>query len=409
MSWREITGVLLAAGMMWAPAAHGLEIGPESNFCAALRALPAGEDLILQPGDYEGACIIKRGGTPGAPVSIRAADPERKPRIIFRGRDANVLEVRASHVRIDGLVFAPTQWGVDGIRVFGGTDITVENCEFSGQGGIAVVSNHASVTGLSVLRNVITGSNSTGMYFGCHDGVKCRVSDLRIEGNFIHQVQAMDPEIGYGLQVKLNSVGVIRDNVVVDTKGPGIMVYGSRDGLSASVVERNFVMGSRGSSGIVVGGGPVTVRNNIAVANAEGGIGLEDYGNRGLLRGVIVAHNTLYKNTEGGIVAPRKGRLTEAVIANNAVQGRGDRPVLPREYAGLRLTGNVDCTWMPCFTNAEGLDFSPGAGSPLSLRGTVSLEPWAPRDDYFGLKRGLLPAMGAVERGVGSIQLKPKR
>jgi hypothetical protein len=39
----------------------------------------------------------------------------------------------------------------------------------------------------------------------------------------------------------------------------------------------------------------------------------------------------------------------------------------------------------------------------------VSLEPWAPRDDYFGLKRGLLPAMGAVERGVGSIQLKPKR
>lgn len=409
MSWKAIAGALLAAGVLWAPPAHALEIGPDSNFCAALRGLPPGEDLILQPGDYEGACVIKRGGTLEAPVAIRAADPQRKPRIVYRGRNANVLEVRASHVRIDGLAFAPTQWGVDGIRIFGGTDITVENCEFSGLGGIAVVSNHESVTGLSVLRNSIVGSKSTGMYFGCHEGVKCRVTDLRVEGNFIHQVQATDPEIGYGLEVKLNSVGVIRDNVIVDTKGPGIMVYGSRDALAVSVVERNFVMNSRGSSGIVVGGGPAIIRNNIAVGNVEGGIGLEDYGRRGLLRGIVVAYNTLYKNAEGGVVAPREGRLGEATIASNAIHGRAERRGVPREYRGLRVTGNVDCTWLQCFTNPEGLDFSPTPGSLLSLRGTVSLEPWAPRDDYFGLKRSLLPVMGAVEQGIGSIQLGPKR
>jgi hypothetical protein len=409
MARSGITAVLLAGAILWGASAHALEIGPDSNLCAALRALPPGEDLILQPGDYEGACVIRRGGTREAPVTIRAADPDRKPRIVYRGADVNLLEVRASHVRIDGLAFAPTQQSVDGIRIFGGTNITVQNCEFTGMGGIAVVSNHDSVSGLSVLRNVIVGSNSTGMYFGCHEGVKCRVTDLRIEGNFIQRVHALDPEIGYGLQVKVNSVGAIRDNVIVETKGPGIMVYGSRDSSELSIVERNFVMGSRGSSGIVIGGGPVIVRNNIAIANAEGGIGLEDYGRRGLLRHIVIAHNTLYKNGEGGIVAPRERRVHDATLANNVVQGRGDRPALPREHPGLRLTGNVDCTWLVCFANPEALDFSPRPGSLLSLRGTVPLEPWAPRDDYFGLKRNLLPIMGAVEEAMGPIQIAPKR
>ncbi len=408
MRWKVLGG-LLAAGLLWPTTGRALEIGPDSNLCAALRVLPPTEALVLRPGEYEGPCAIKRGGTREAPLVIRAADPQRKPRIVYRGRSANVLEVKASHVRIDGLAFGPTQGGIDGIRVFGGTGITVENCEFSGLGGIAVVANHESVSGLSVLRNVITASNSTGMYFGCHEGVKCRVIDLRVEGNFIHQVQAPDPEVGYGLQVKLNSAGVIRDNVIVDTKGPGIMVYGSRDGLTVSVVERNLVMASRGSAGIVLGGGPVIARNNIAVGNAEGGIVLQDYGRRGLLRGLIVAHNTLYKNGESGIVVPREGRLQEATIVNNAAQGRGDKPALPREYPGLRLAANVDCTWAPCFANPDGLDFSPVLGSLLSAPGSLRSEPWAPTHDYFGAARGMLPVVGAVEHRSGPIRLGPKR
>src|SRR5262249_60454443 len=103
------------------------------------------------------------------------------------------------------------------------------------------------------------------------------------------------------MQVKLNSVAVIRDNVVVKTKGPGIMVYGSRDLLTRTVVERNFVTASRSSSGIVIGGGPVVVRNNIAVGNADYGIVLENYHRRGLLRGIVVARNTAYGDLKGAI------------------------------------------------------------------------------------------------------------
>ena len=65
------------------------------------------------------------------------------------------------------------------------------------------------------------------------------ISSLRVRFNRV---------FGYGIEVKLNTGGVVRDNVIIDTKGPGIMVYGARDLVTVSVVERNFTRGSRTSS-----------------------------------------------------------------------------------------------------------------------------------------------------------------
>src|SRR5262249_48916457 len=156
-----------------------------------------------------------------------AADPERRPRIVYTGRVSNVLEVRASHVTIRGLEFGPTLADIDAIRVFGGGGVTVEGCRFSDLGGIAVVANHASVSGLTGGRNEIPFPGATAMYFGCHDGKGCIVDNLVVERNYIRRVTAVESQVGYGVQFKLNTVGVIRDNVIVDTKGPGIMVYGA--------------------------------------------------------------------------------------------------------------------------------------------------------------------------------------
>jgi Right handed beta helix region len=403
----RVAAAALFCVLVWSPPVGAVELGPGGDLCAAMNALAPGAELVLEPGDYQGPCTIRRGGTAGAPILIRAADPEHRPRIVYTGDTANVLAVQASHVRIRGLTFGPTQGGVDTIRIFGGTDISVEQCLFSGVGGIAVVANSASVTRLAVVRNVIERSGSTGMYFGCHDGIRCGVSGLRVEGNFIREVRAVDPEIGYGLEVKLNSSGIIRDNVIVDTKGPGIMVYGSRDLLASSLVERNFVMGSHTSSGIVVGGGPVVVRNNISVGNAEGGIGLEDYGRRGLLRGVVVAHNTLYRNIAAGIFVPGD-TVQDATLMNNAAQARAGTPAFPKSQPGLRQAGNIDCTWAPCFAEPDRLDFSPLLGSLLSTPGSARSEAWSPADDYFRTRRAPLPIPGAVERQAGSVTLGPK-
>ena len=111
------------------------------------------------------------------PTVIRAKTLSPRPRIVYTGSTANALDIKADHVTIRGLAVGPTQRNVDGIRIFGRTGITVEDCEFSGLGGIAVVANHTSNQGLIVRRNTIRDSEATAMYFGCHDGITCVATD----------------------------------------------------------------------------------------------------------------------------------------------------------------------------------------------------------------------------------------
>ena len=397
-------GTMVALFALAASPSAAREIGPEADLCGEINRLTPGEELVLRPGDYQGPCTIRRGGEPGAPLVIRAAEPARPPRIVYDGRMTNVLEVRASHVVIRGLEFGPTQSSVDAVRIFAANDVVVEDCRFTGLGGIAVVANHSSLHGLTVRRNVIRDSKATAMYFGCHNGLTCVVTGLVVEGNHIRGVTAPDPEIGYGIQVKLNSSAVIRDNLISDTKGPGIMVFGARDLVSSSLVERNVVVGSRTSSGIVVGGGPAVIRNNVSALNGEAGIGLEDYHRRGLLRAIAVVANTVYKNAAGGITAPESG-LRDVAVINNAAHAPAGRPSVPARQPGLQLAGNVDCTWVPCFANPDGMDFSPFPGSPLVGLGVLQGKPWFPKDDFFGTRRGPLPTVGAIERPSGPIPL----
>jgi len=406
---RALLGAVAMVGMAAAPAAAQAvrETGPEGNFCAELQSLPPGGELALRPGEYRGPCKIRRGGAPGAPIVLRAADPGRRPRIGYPGRASNVIEVRASHVVIRGLEFSTTLADVDAIRIFGGTDITVEDCRFTDIGGISVVANHNSVQGLTVRGNEILSSNTTAMYFGCHDGRWCMISDLVVELNYIRRVTAPETAIGYGVQLKLNTTGVIRDNVIIDTKGPGIMVYGAADPRRVSVVERNFVMGSHTSAGIVVGGGPAVVWNNIAQDNAGGGVALQDYGKRGLLRGVIVSHNTLYRNGGRGIVLP--DQVLDAIVANNAVVSRDGTGALPVGPAGVVLRGNVDCTFGGCFVRPDAGDFSPVSGSALGAGGPRESGSWVPREDFSGAPRGAHPIAGALERGAAPVPAGTKR
>ena len=241
----------------------------------------------------------------------------------------------------------------------------------------------------------MTDSGATAMYFGCHDGIGCQISNLLVERNFIRGVDAPDPEIGYGIQVKLNSVGGIRDNVIVDTKGPAIMVYGATDESKANVVERNFVAGSRTSSGILIGGGPALVRNNIASSNFEGGITLQDYANRGLLRKITIVHNSTFKSSAGELLVPSHARLTDVLLANNATQAKEGHRALPSDRSGLTLRGNVDCSAAACFVDPEGRNFSPVASSPLK-RVREPSDILLPADDFYGRRRGESVVAGAV-------------
>jgi hypothetical protein len=401
--WQYLAFSLVAL-LFFSDLSPGKEIGPEANFCAEINALQPGDELVLRGGKYQGPCTIRRGGRPGAPTIIRAENLLHRPWIVYEGQSDNVLNIRADYVTIRGLNIGPTQTDVDGIRIYARSGITIEDCQFSEMGGIAVVANHNSARGLIVSRNIITNTLATAMYFGCHDGSSCVISELFIERNFIRGVSAPDPAIGYGIQVKLNSVGILRDNVIVGAKGPGIMVYGTHDLNLRNVVEGNFVANSRTSSGIVVGGGPADVWNNISVENREAGIGIQDYTGRGLLRKITIDHNTIYNNSQSGI-AVRSQREVDVTISNNAIASRPGTPALPAMQDGLKMFANQNCRANNCFTNPEQRDFTPQADSPLNTARNGNDHSRNLDRDYFGLRRSPNSPVGAIERPGGVVVL----
>src|SRR5580704_17564846 len=99
-----------------------IELGPDGDLCGALRRVEAGDEVVLQAGEYRGGCAVRRGGLPNAPLVIRAADPEHPPRLTHPGL-VNMLEIRASDVVVRGLAFGPTIADADGVRIFGGERI----------------------------------------------------------------------------------------------------------------------------------------------------------------------------------------------------------------------------------------------------------------------------------------------
>jgi hypothetical protein len=380
------------------------EIGSEANLCAEINSLQPGEILTLMPGDYRGPCKIRRGGTAGSPIVIRGQSIIEKPRIVYEGQDSNVFEIIADYVTLRSLKIGPTKRNVAGVRILARAGITVEDCEFSQLGGIAIAATRTSVDGLYVRRNIVIDSSATAMYFGCHDGMECQISNLSVERNFIRGVDAVEPEIGYGIQLKLNTTGVISDNVIADTKGPGIMVYGSSDQNRPSLIERNFISGSRQSSGVLVGGGPARVRNNIVSRNFQGGITLQDYADRGLLRKISVLNNTSFKNDFGEFVVPLQATLSEVLFASNAAVTSDGAQAFPRRQTGLELRQNIDCTTRVCFTDPLSLNFSPIPASPLAHVANLG-DAALPLDDYYGRSRNGRLTAGAVAFAAPPIRL----
>jgi hypothetical protein len=71
------------------------------------------------------------------------------------------------------------------------------------------------------------------------------------------------------------------------------MVYGAvkSDSIYANIVRNNILVGSREEAGIVSGGGPSTIAKNLTIG-CNGGISVQNYGNRNLLHNVVLSSNT---------------------------------------------------------------------------------------------------------------------
>ncbi len=390
-------------------AVHGTTyvVNPSSAWCNVVNAAAPADTIVFSAGTYLGTCSLTVSGSSGASITLRSQSAALSDRAVlaYPGTSNNIIDVYGSYLVIRWLTFGPTAAGagVNPIKLRTSVqNVVIDQNVFDGT-DIAVAANSTGSTyqDISVTNNVLTNLQSTGLYFGCHDGTSCHALNILIQGNWIDGVQPGDG-VGYGLEIKLNSYATIVENTITNSQGPGIDVYGSNRGDPASVVERNDVEGSRTDAGINVGGGPAIVRNNIVVGNQYNGIWAQDYGGRHLQQNVWIVENTVLANHTGGIQVSNWQAGAGNVLAFNAIAPLAGTPSLtPASPLADPLLGNVSCSpAASCFAQPDTApyDLWPLAGGPLIGAAGSGAEPWRVTEDFLCAARGLSADVGAMQR-----------
>lgn len=305
---------------------------------AAIDALHAGDQLVLRGGAYvlRKRLRVVAVGTASGPIVVKAATGER-PVIKQTNAEANIIEiVKSRHFVLRGVEL---QGGSHGVHLEESDFITVEDCEIHHTGDVAIAANSGGAyEGLRLLRNDIhdTDGSGEGMYLGCNEDA-CRVANSLIEGNHVHHTNGATVEEGDGIELKEGSFNnVIRDNVVHDTRYPGIITYGTVGNGAANIIEGNFVWNSGDDDNAIQTAADAIIRNNIILGSP---IGLQR--NQSASPGNIeVTHNTIIS---GGDCINVRDVVGPVLIANNAVYSKRGAAIhlLSGDTARVTLVGNV--------------------------------------------------------------------
>ncbi len=379
-------------------------VSPEEDFCKVFNEdAGPGDVVLLLPGMHNGPCVLSTGGLPGEPKVLRAQNPDQLTAFVYNGNSSNIIDVKASDIVIDGFFFGPSNDAITAIKIKSGDRTSVLHNHFFQIGGISVAANSSDSEGIEIRENLFEDLMGTGIYLGCHPGMSsCTAADFLIADNLFTGVDS--EEIGYGLEIKRDSYGIVRDNVIDDTKGPGIEIYGSSDLSRINLVEGNIVGGSRTSASLEIAGGPTIVRNNIVLGGNDGGLLVYNYGGNGFVHEIQILGNTIIGD-EGpavDLLSWVPGKSLE-MTGNVVWQESGAGPAMPAPIPDTIMNGNVDCTSPgECWVDAMNRDLWPLADGPLLTMGAVPMLAEL-EVDFCGNERGEVPHVGALEwiRGGG--------
>lgn len=321
------------------------DIYPADDLYARLGSLQAGDEVIVHAGTYmtPGYLDYTWTGIGSQPIIIRAADGDRP--VIVGTFAQNTLNIHGTNFTFKGFEI---KGGSHGLRLSDIDHAVFEDLVIHDIGDVGISCNlsPANCNDLTIRHNEIyntgqDGGTGEGLYLGCNDG-SCLTTASLIENNYIHDMGGTQ---GDGIEIKTGSyANLVRDNVVVRSKYPGITMYGYSTAGGRNIVERNLVWHATVDAGIQIVG-QVIVRNNIVIDTVSYGIfskpsnGLDPHDttiiHNTVVNGAVaaclrtsnwsgqannvVANNAFY--CEGGTAMDINGGAPEATITNNVVLG----------------------------------------------------------------------------------------
>lgn len=352
---------LCCIGTSMIASATEYQLSPSDDWFSIISGnnLQPGDEVILSQGIYSDGrrLSISHQGTAQTPIIIRSKAGETAT-ITRPNANQNIINIEgAQHLTLKGLEVTGGSAGIRiGSKDFNGSRrqaefITLEACHIHHTAEAAVTANFPgdTNTGHKFLRNEIhhTGGTAEGFYLGTNnDGAgntKGVFRDGLIEGNYIHDLNGPSVSQGDGIEIKDGSYNnIIRDNVIHDTKYPGILVYGT-DGHAPNIIEGNVIWSS-GNNGIQAASEAV-ISNNIIFDSA--GSGIQSQNHQSAIPGSLtIVHNTIINNGNGHAIrinSPAGGSLNgPIIIANNALYSMGSGLALRLpEIQGFTISGNI--------------------------------------------------------------------
>ena len=372
--------------------AKTIELSPEDgdwvDVLNSPLSLQPGDEIVFSAGTYTHPKRIQitQRGTKEKPITIRAAGGAK---VIIKRPDArqNTLNLAGcQHLIIRDLEItggdAAIRIGKQGKHL--AKFITIENLHIHHIGGVAITANYPGeiYEALTFRHNHIhhTGGHGEAFYLGSNnkpDGsTNGYVFNSNIVNNYIHDLKGDDVSQGDGIEIKDGSYNnLIRDNVIHDTKYPGIIVYAT-DGKAPNIIDRNVIWNT-GDHGIQTAADAI-IRNNVIFKTRGEGIYCRNH-QSAIVGNLKIVHNTILSRQSIRIIAPERfsGKV---VVANNAFGGFTSIP----EHKSITQVANL--------TGIE--ERYPGAGSPCI--GAAALGHSTPFD-FNGTKRGDSRDVGAYK------------
>jgi hypothetical protein len=376
------------------------EIHPGDNLYQRLGMLQPGDEVIVHAGTYTtpGYVSVTWAGTAAQPIIVRGADGEARP--VIEGTFAqNTMNLGGSYFTLKGFEI---RGGSHGLRLQTVSNALLENLVLHDLGDVGISCNQSpnNCDALTIRHCEIyntgkeAGGTGEGMYLGCNDA-SCQITNSIIENNYVHD---MGGDQGDGIEVKPGSYGnIVRDNVIVRSKYPGITMYGYTGTGPVNVVERNLVWHVTVDAGIQTVG-QVIVRNNIVIDTASYGI-FSKPSNGHYPHDITIVHNTVVSSATSCLRTSSWSTETNQVVANNAFYCPNGTTVDINGGASASaiITNNaiIGSSTLAADLGDATTSVYPPAGSALINEGAVAQ---AAADDFNGTARSDgIPDIGAYE------------